>query len=217
MNTLNERMLEAVIGKVLPEAAAATVAQLVAELLETQVSPGSGSRPGLVLPLRSEQRGTERRNDGPAPAQQLGSDERAAAPLPPPAKDRVNAVAQVLSPLDDRALADLDRLGADYEKFGNLPRGRVGHGVRYVDSGVELREHGLVKRISAPWETGPVYVLSDLGREAAGLLRAEALPYDATEEVAAFRQRVRAERARTQESMRAFYAVEDQLPLDDAS
>lgn len=164
VSTMNERLLEAALGKVLPRAEAAGV------------SPASPEVAAEVVNMLRRQ-SASRRNVGEGNPrqrrQQRSQNERAV--LPVPSGNMRDRAIEALSKLNGSALDTLETLARDYETYGNRPEGRIGHGILGIAHGQELYDAGLVSRRRVAWEDDPVWVLTDLGIAAGAMLTSDSL------------------------------------------
>ncbi len=181
VNTLNERMIGAVMGKVLPEAAASP--GMDAEELARRVS-------GLMQrQLENAQRlpGSE--------VAELGYRHSELRELPLPSENELAVAARLFAQLTDTELDDLYYLGHDYRRYPSRRASSISHGVGALSSPHTLQDKGLIRSVTVGWHPDPVYVLTDLGVAVAGLLLAAQLPYQVPADVVAARQRLRRRRS----------------------
>ena len=184
VSTISDKLLEAALGKAIPEAEAAglplgspRVTRRIADLISVQEAGGTPSA-------------------NPSPRQRQDAQERSAADLPIPATSEVPELLDKLQQLSEDELSDINHLGADYEKYGGATGRQIGHGYGYVSSPVKLHRLGLVREIRAPWSGEIVYVLAEAGRKAAALLRSDDLPPDILTQAKPERLRLEDERRR---------------------
>lgn len=187
--SMNERLLDAAIGKAVPEVQAehpegssdvlaAGVSARVREILERNESERIGSG------ARRVRRGPPRRH--PDLSMNVFPDEPS------------EAAVSTLEALRPSALTWLLRLGEDQARLGGASRSdSVGPGLRTINpyTAPDLHEAGLIRRVIVPWSAEPVFQLTDRGKEAARLLMADPPP-NAPPRIMALRQRLADDQAR---------------------
>jgi hypothetical protein len=158
VNTMSDQMLGAVIDKVRPlgggSAAFAARGEEYSRVLRaamgSDVSRQDMGDPGLASsPTRARSK---------------------AARLPVPRGKRLDAAADALSQLAGPELDTLRWLGRDFKSFAGALPGEMGHG---VEGGMDRKiyDSNLARRIRAEWDSRTtIWVLTDLGRDAAALL-----------------------------------------------
>jgi hypothetical protein len=176
VNTINDRILPAALGKLVPDAIANGVPLDSAEFMErldefvhrtaAPSSPVAVEVP--VVPVVPTE--PETSIPTPRPTRRLTK-------LVFPRGQELHEALAAIDGLDGDALDDLSRLGSDYERYEGSPTS-IGHGVRTLSRGRTLHSRGLVRKVRVSWEDSPVFVLTDLGRSAAAILRVHALPDD---------------------------------------
>jgi hypothetical protein len=164
VNTINDKVLGAVLGKVVTEAARAG--------LSVQ-SPQVTRR---FADLVSAQEGNHHHLAGQGPRRRRQEPASELATLPTPTMHEAETLDQVLRGLSVEALRDLEALGGDYEKYGDALSDDVGHGLAYVGDRDGLLRRGLIVRTETPWTDDAVYVLTEPGKKAAALLLKTNLP-----------------------------------------
>lgn len=190
VTTINEKMLEAILGKALPITRSAgvspdspkfpaAVAENVARLAEVAEFENT---PGLPRPVIKKE--VSESGDGIF--------------TKPVTLDEANLAIKVLEGLDGQALEDLYDLSQDYKNYINSPT-RFTPGIEALTMAEDLYERGLIKRIVAEWNDRPIFVFTPLGLLAARTLLAKHVPREVELEVSQLRQRLTAELTRTAE------------------
>lgn len=158
VNTINDQMLSAVLGKVLPgvggDPAGANVEPLRQAVEDAVRAVGFSSAATTHAPWTNSNK---------------------AARLDAPTDERLERAAQNLDGLDVLNLNALRWLGRDYMRYGSARAGEIGHGIPgaviedYTNG--ELHDRKLVRQVAASWGTHePVWILTDEGLDAAALI-----------------------------------------------
>ena len=206
VNVINDRVLGVALGKVLPDAEAAgvplaspQVTRRIAAIVNSQEADGAERPPGLA----------HRRAPGAAHS--------SAAQLPLPSSREIDDLMELMRQLNDDDLYEMDRLGEDFERFGNATGRSIGHGVAYMNAKRAQKLHGLklIRKINPIWGNEPVYVLTDRGLQVSAALRSAQLPVELrTDELETIRERLKQELARTAELLAG---GNDDLPVETAT
>lgn len=180
VSTISEKMLVALLGKAIPEAASsgvsvespefsAAVAERVSRLASSMPSTANPEEriAGSRLPNSTERQFTKPADDGP---------------IPFPDKNDVLRVLPKMKDLNRSALQGLRYLEEDYARSRRRDFA-IPAGLEILSSANELWENGLIRRIRKVGGERPVYVLNDDGLVAARVLLAPDVPFDAPPEV----------------------------------
>ncbi len=212
VNYLNERVIGAAIAKALPSSGAADnevsrddVAKRLTNLLtrqvEAQARPDNTSGNGPELRPRAR----PRRSASEEPSmEELWAGSRHGARLVVPEGQELLRLSEELAACPNAMLADLDRLGRDYLRFGGAPEGAIGHGVSSLDATEQILQKGWARYVSASWTDEKQFVLTDAGTKVVAVLLVPELPNGAPDSAREARERVANERERTAESLRAY-------------
>lgn len=221
----SERMIEALIGKFIPEAESAGVrldstqfseklAERIAVSLDARdgadAADSSGNRVSLSASSSARRiRRPAEPSESPFAERDRIRKEHAQLLDRFPAGDAAIAnCVSIMSTLDDEALEDLARLVNDEQRYGPPAVDQTSGGLQYLSSADILTEKGLVRRIRVKWgSTSAVFILSDLGRLAGRILASPSVPDSAPDGVVQLRARLTA-------MQREMYNVREQIRLE---
>lgn len=163
VNTLSDRLLDAAIGKAIPEA-------------ESEGSPVASDAfaetvSRIVKDIVNAPNGQAVQADRPRAEIRVEDDTMRILPSP----ERVSKALDALAPLGTSAVANLERLASDQARSGGTNGPRIGPGLRTINpySAKDLIDGDLAVRRRVPWSSTPVFQLTDLGKDAGRLLLAE--------------------------------------------
>lgn len=175
VSTINEKMLTAILGKAIPEAASSS----------TGLANGIAERTAQVAE-RFKIDNLDRLICAAKEAHEIESSEIYSFP----GSGDLSRVEALLKELDDDALRSLALLGNDYARYaGGIAC--YAHGLN-INAGAELSKKRLVRRISHGWNDEPDYVLTADGILAARFLLSPEIPLDVPDGLIGLRQRARA-------------------------
>ena len=209
----NARMLEALIGKSIPEAESAGVALDSAEFsnalaaridsyLTTNFRSEELAENAHRLMSRSSKSTTGSNSTGERAIDKHRREHRELLEQFPKSASNFDAAVSVMSELDDESLEDLWRLWADERRYGLPAADHVSGGLSFLSmaTSMTLSGVGLVRRVAVEWDSSSsVIVLTDLGRTAARILASDSVPDSQSEEVIGLRARLRRARIATEE------------------
>lgn len=186
VSTISEKMLVALLGKAIPEAASSGVSVESPEFsaaVAERVSRLASSMPATTNPAEriagTRPRSTERQFTKPADD-----------PISFPDKSDVRRVLPKMKDLNGSALQGLRYLEEDYARSRRRDFA-IPAGLEILSSANELWENGLIRRIRKAGSERPVYVLKDDGLTAARILLAPDVPSDVPQEVSILRDKLK--------------------------
>jgi hypothetical protein len=173
VSTINDRMLVALLGKAIPEAASMGL-----PISSPEFSDAVAERVGeLANQARKSSSSASQTPDKQQDEPQQDDDFIYTFP----SNKEVQEALPALLELDMEAVSGLRYLGQDYSHSS------INRGLRAIPGAAQLHEKGLVRRVRKAWSRDPIYILTPRGQTAARILLARDTPSDAPVEIQAIR------------------------------
>lgn len=228
------KMIEALIGKSIPEAASAGVrldsaefSEQLAERIDTYMANVSNEQ-GVVVPHSRE----SRRRPSPirpevqpqrnplAPLEDIGNSRRQHAKVLdsfPNDLALVRDAVAVLKNLTDDELDDTWRLWNDERRYGPTRMDQTSGGLQSLSTARKLTECGIARRVRVNWDsTSSVFILTDSGRIAGRVLSGNPVPDSPPDGVTELRARLAKVQHETAERIAEYRRQENsQLPIGE--
>ncbi len=188
VTTISDRLLDAAIGKAIPESQASglpvtspALAEDVSKRVREIVKQAEAQDGDVAMRRRREARVRATRSRVDETMREL------------PPIESVGKVIPVLKGLGGAELRIIRDLGEDQTRNGGTSSHFVGPGLRSVNpfAAPDLVAAGLIVRRKVPWSQEPVFQLTDLGKDAARILMSSDEKADRNPHIAAIRNKLK--------------------------